>query len=36
MTPDEITDGELLELDPDRWVVVESVEQDFANDQEWM
>lgn len=36
VTPDEITDGELLELDPDRWVVVESVEQDFANDQEWI
>ena len=36
VTPDEISDGELLELDPDRWVVVESVEQDFANDQEWI
>ena len=36
VTPDEIADGELLELDPDRWVVVESVEQDLANDQEWV
>ena len=36
VTPDEIVDGELLELDPDRWVVVESVEQDLANDQEWV
>lgn len=36
LTPDEVMDGQLLELEPDVWAVVESVEQDPDNDQEWV
>ena len=36
LAPDEVVDGQLLELDPDSWAVVESIEQDPGNDQEWV